>query len=380
MLFSAPMIVNGIGLPYFPSFLDYLGMSAAEIGIILAIPHIVRMIGTPLGSMAADRASDRSHVLLWSGTISFCTAIAFFYTHSFWSVLLVYALQGIFYAPYAPIAEAIIVTGVRRWGFDYGILRLWGSVAFVISTMIGGFLFGLFGGAMVVPAMAGFFLLTVIMAILAPKLGRAKMPAVEPAGGMLNASSPFWKVDFILVTGGAALVQGSHGMLFSFASIYWEKDLGFSGAEIGTFWMAGVLAEISMFFMASRLVARFSIWTLILTGCVVAVARWMIFPHITDFLPHLALQTTHAFTFASIHIGIQRFIMMRVGETRESSAQGFYQTFIALFNAIIILCSGYTYGTLGIYVFYIMAVLAVIGILMVLAARARQPQSVRSGG
>jgi PPP family 3-phenylpropionic acid transporter len=380
LLFCAPMMVNGIGLPYFPVFLDYLKMSASEIGVILAVPHLVRMIGTPLGAVAADRAKDRSSVLLWSATISLLTATALFHTHTFWAVLIVYALQGIFYAPYVPIAEAILITGVRRWGFDYGFLRLWGSVAFVLATLIGGWLFGEFGGAMVVPSMAGFFTLTVLMAILAPRLGRSVMPAVDPASGVLDTQNPLWRPDFVLVTGGAALVQGSHGMLFTFASIYWEKQLGFSGEQIGYFWTAGVIAEISMFFFATRLVARFSIWQLILTGCVIAVFRWVLFPHIFGFWPHLALQCTHAFTFAIIHIGIQRFIMQRISERQEASAQGFYTTFIALFNAVIILLSGFIYGYMGVHGFYLMAILAVVGVGMVAVAMQRQPQSARAGG
>lgn len=380
LLFCAPMMVNGIGLPYFPVFLDYLKMSASEIGIILALPHLVRMVGTPLGTYAADRASDRSHVLLWSATISFCTAVALFYTHSFWAVLIVYALQGIFYAPYAPIAEAILITGVRRWGFDYGFLRLWGSVAFIIATLVGGWLFGLFGGAMVIPSMAVFFLTTVVMAIAAPQLGRAPKLAADPSAGMLDTHNPLWRPDFVLATGGAALVQGSHGMLFTFATIYWERNLGFSGVDIGYFWTAGVVAEITLFFFATRLLARFSIWALILTGCVITVGRWLIFPHISGFWPHLALQCTHAFTFAIIHIGIQQFIMLRVGERQEASAQGFYTTFISLFNAIIILCSGYIYAAFGIRGFNIMAILAAIGVLMVYVAMLRQPQRAGSGG
>ncbi|MBL0372750.1 MFS transporter [Rhizobium sp. KVB221] len=378
LLFCAPMMVNGIGLPYFPWFLDYLEMSAAEIGIILAVPHLVRMIGTPLGAVAADRAKDRSHVLLWSAAISLLTAVTLFYTHSFWAVLIVYALQGIFYAPYVPIAEAILITGVRRWNFDYGFLRLWGSVAFILSTLLGGWLFGLFGGAMVVPAMAGFFLLTVVMAIVAPRLGRA--PAAEAHQGLSAERNPLWQPEFVLVTGGAALVQGSHSMLFTFASIYWEKQLGFSGIEISWFWTAGVIAEIVLFLFASRLLSRFSIWALILTGCMAAVARWIVFPHIDGFWPHFALQCSHAFTFAIIHIGIQRFIMERVGERQEASAQGFYTTYIALFTAIVTLLSGYIYGSLGIQGFYIMAVLAAVGALMVFAAMIRQPQRTRSGG
>ena len=253
-------------------------------------------------------------------------------------------------------------------------------MAFIIATLLGGWLFGLFGGAMVIPSMAVFFLSTVIMAIAAPRLGRARMTAAGSTAAVMDAKNPLWRLDFVLATGGAALVQGSHGMLFSFASIYWEKGLGFSGTQIGYFWTAGVLAEITMFFFATRLLARFSVWNLILTGCAIAVGRWLIFPHITGFWPHLALQCTHACTFAIIHIGIQRFIMLRVGERQEASAQGFYTTFISLFNAIIILCSGYIYAAFGIRGFNVMAILAAIGLLMVYAAMLRQPQRAGSGG
>jgi MFS transporter, PPP family, 3-phenylpropionic acid transporter len=120
LLFCAPMMVNGIGLLYFPVYLEDLKMSDIEIGMIVSIPFLVRMIGMPVGAFLADRVSDRAVILIWSAVVSFITSVMMFFTHSFWPVVFFYGVQSLFYAPYVPIAEAILVTGVRRWAFDYG--------------------------------------------------------------------------------------------------------------------------------------------------------------------------------------------------------------------------------------------------------------------
>jgi len=379
LLFCAPMLVNGIALLYFPVLLEDLKMTDVEIGVIVSIPFLVRMIGMPLGAMMADRVSDRSIVMMWSAIISLVTTVMMFFTHTFWPVALVYALQSLFYAPYVPIAEAILVTGVRRWGFDYGFLRLWGSVAFVLATLLGGWLLDLFGGSMVLPSMAIFFMLTIVMAILAPRLGRPHPVVNETHLSATPTQNPFWKPDFLLVIIGAALVQGSHGMLFAFATNYWTAH-GISGFQISFLWTAGVVAEITLFFISGRWLKHFSVWGLILTGSVIAVARWCLFPLVDGFWPFLALQCTHAFTFAIIHLGIQRFMMSRVAEGQGASSQGFYQTFVALFNVATAWASGYIFQVWGVDGFYSMAVVAVAGVVTVLVAMKLQPQSARSGG
>lgn len=379
LLFCAPMMVNGIGLLYFPAMLHARGMSDVEIGIIVSIPFLVRMIGMPIGAWLADRASDRAIVMIWSAVVSFATAVAMLFAQSFWPIALLCGLQSLFYAPFVPIAEAILVSGVRRWGFDYGFLRLWGSVAFVVSTLVGGWLLDLFGGAMVVPAMAAFFAVTILVAVMAPRLGRAT-PGEKPAGtAPAGGPSPFWQADFLLVVAGAAIVQGSHAMLFGFATNYWT-DHGVSGFEISFLWTAGVVAEILLFFLSGRYLARFgSVW-LVLLGSAVAVLRWTLFPLLDGFWPHLLLQATHAFTFAAIHVGIQRLLMERIGEERGASAQGFYQLFISIFSVLTAWASGFIFQAYGVQGFYAMTLVALAGVACVAAAMLLQPQSARSGG
>lgn len=377
LLFCAPMLVNGIAVLYFPVLLQDLRMTPAEIGIITSIPALMRILGMPVGSMAADRARDRTTVLIWSGIVSLATTLVMFHTVTFWPVLLIYAVQSLFYAPYVPIADAVLVTGVRRWGFDYGSLRLWGSVAFALTTFIG---FGLdrFGGAMVLPGLTLFFSLTIIMALTAPRLGRDLPPAPsDPAAAIVKAR--FWAPDFLLVIIGASVVMGSQSMLYAFATNYWKAQ-GISGVEISFLWLAGVLAEIGLFFISGRWLRNFSVWRLLILGSVVTAARWALFPYVSGFWPFFLLQCTHAFTYAMIHLGVQRFMISRVGDRQGASAQGFYQAATSIFAVGAGWASGYIYEAFGVYGFLSMSALVVVGLVVIFVAMFIQPHRSRSGG
>lgn len=378
LLFCAPMLVNGIALPYFPVWLNTLSMSDLEIGVILALPMFVRVLTAPVAGIIADRLGDRAIVLVWSAVLSLLTALALFVSPGFWPVLIIYTLQGAFYAPFFPIVDAIALSGVRRWGIDYSRTRVWGSVAFIGATMAGGVLIGLFGGRMVLPALAGGFTLLVAMALAAPRIGRPRRPSALTT---LADAPPraLRKPDLQLMLIGACIAHGSHAMLFAFSAIYWQ-GLGFSGTMIGLLWSAGVFAEVIFFIIARWLRKRINLWSMVAVGCAVAVGRWIVFPMELGFAGYFALQCLHAFTYASIHIGIQGKLIERVPEAQEGAAQGLYFFYMGGFTAIFTLLSGYLFNRFGVEAFYFMSVFALIGFALVVLAAYLQPQSAGFGG
>lgn len=378
LLFCAPMLVNGIALPFFPVWLDTLSMSDLEIGIILSLPMFIRVLTAPVAGIVADRLGDRAIVLVWSAGLSLLTALALFISPGFWPVLIVYTLQGAVYAPFFPIVDAIALSGVRRWGVDYSRMRVWGSVAFIGATMTGGALIGLFGGRMVLPALATGFVVLVVMAILAPRIGRPRRPSALTT---LADAPPraLRKPDLQLMLIGACIVHGSHALLFAFSALYWQ-GLGFSGTMIGALWSAGVFAEVIFFFIARWLHSKINLWSMVAIGCAVAVGRWIVFPMELGFAGYFALQCLHAFTYASIHIGIQGKLLERVSEAQEGAAQGLYFFYMGSFTAIFTLISGYLFNRFGVQSFYFMSFFAFIGFALVLLAGYLQPQSERLGG
>lgn len=385
LVFCAPMMVNGIALPFFPIWLETLSFTDFQIGIVLALPMFVRVFTAPVAGVIADRLGERSIVLMWSGILSLLTAFALFGVQGFWPVLLLYALQGAVYSPYVPITDAIALSGVRRWNFDYGRMRLWGSLAFILATMIGGWLAGLYGGAMVLPAMAFAFVLTVFGALIVPKIGKPRRPSPISAIATMPARSTLRQRDVQLMLIGVSLVNASHAMLYAFSVIYWRK-LGFGGTDIGILWSAGVLAEVILFVFAVSLRRRFNLWSMMIFGSTVAIGRWLVFPLEMSFAGYLVLQCLHAFTFAVLHISVQSRLVERVAEEQEASAQGLYFFYTGTFMAIATFISGYAYNWYGVHGFYLMSFIAAAGLAFVVAGRlvapqaGVQPQSVASGG
>jgi PPP family 3-phenylpropionic acid transporter len=383
LVFCAPMMVNGIALPFFPVWLETLSMSDFQIGIVLAVPLFVRVFTAPVAGIIADRIGERSIVLIWSALLSLATAVALFATGSFWPVLLIYTLQGAVYSPYVPITEAIMLSGVRRWNFDYGKMRLWGSLAFIVATMIGGWLAGLYGGAMVLPAMAAAFVLTVLGAVIAPRIGKPRRPSPITAIAEVPRTSTLRQRDVQLMLIGVSLVNASHAMLFAFSAIYWQK-LGFSGVDVGILWSAGVLAEVVFFLFAVQLRRRFNLWSMMIFGSTVAVGRWILFPMEMSFAGYFMLQCLHAFTYAIIHMSVQSRLVERVAEEQEAAAQGLYFFYTGIFTALATFLSGYAFSWYGVQGFYLMSLVAAAGLVSVIAGRLVapriQPQSVASGG
>ena len=374
LVFCAPMMVNGIALPFFPVWLETLSMSDFQIGVVLAVPMFVRVFTAPVAGMVADRLGERAIVLLWSGVLSLLTGLALFGAGSFWPVLLLYTLQGAVYSPYVPIAEAIALSGVRRWNFDYGRMRLWGSLAFIVATMTGGWLAGLYGGAMVLPAMAAAFALTVLGAFIAPRTGKPRRPSPISALATMPATATLrqWDVQLMLI--GVSLVSASHAMLFAFSAIHWQK-MGFSGTDVGILWSAGVLAEVVLFLFAVKLRQRFNLWSMMIFGGAAAVLRWVLFPIEMSFAGYFALQCLHAFTFAIIHISVQSRLVERVAEEQEGAAQGLYFFYNGICMAVATFLSGYFYSWYGIKGFYLMSVIAATGLVCVLAGRLAAPRT-----
>ncbi|MEA3535020.1 MFS transporter [Rhizobium sp. CC-YZS058] len=366
LLFSGPLLVNGFAMPFFPIWLATLHMSDPEIALILAVPMFLRVFTAPLAGVLADRMGERTRLLHVSAVLSLLTALALFVSDSFWFILVVYTLQGGVYSPYVPIVEAIALSGVRRWGFDYARMRLWGSIVFIVATMIGGELISLVGGSMVLPAMALSFAVMIGITFLAPKVGPPRRPSTLTS---LAAPQPkaLRRRDVQTLILGVGLVNGSHGMLFAFSALYWSK-IGFTGTEIGLLWSAGVLAEIAMFVVAKPLLLRMSLWVMILSGAALAVGRWLLFPLDLGFGGYLALQTMHAFTYALMHTGLQNQLVRQVPEEQEAGAQGLYFFYTGLSTAVCTFISGYAYAWYGASGFYAMSAVAALGVSLIVAA------------
>ncbi|MBP2549356.1 PPP family 3-phenylpropionic acid transporter [Neorhizobium galegae] len=378
LAYGAALGVNGILLPFFPVWLKSLALTDWQIGLILSLPIVLRVLSAPVAGFLADRLSERVRILLFSAILSITTALLLMVVDGFWMVLLVFGLQGAAFAPFTPILESITVMGVRRWGYRYGTIRVWGSIGFVVTTLIAGWAVQRFSASIVPLSAAIAFSLTLGAALIVPRLGRAvASPAkADPDRGQGAARRRALPVepDLNLLMIGCTLVQSTHGMYYAFSGIHWQQ-LGFSGSQIGVLWSAGVVAEILFFFLSGLFARKVSPIALMTFGSVVAVLRWLLFVQPLGFAAATLLQCSHAFSFAFLHFGMQQKIVESVHESRESTVQGTYFFYNGVFLAASTFLSGLIYRALGQNSYYLMALVAAGGLVLTLLAARRAPSA-----
>jgi PPP family 3-phenylpropionic acid transporter len=371
----------GVYVPFFPIWLESRGLPASWIGIVLAVPIIVRILVTAPLMTLADRSVGARRLIAGA-----CFAVSAIYLTLLAvsgpvAIAVLVALMAVAQAPIIPTADLVTIQAIRRDSrLDYGRVRLWGSIAFLIASIGGGYLLEVLPADAVV-----WFLFS--LAVGAMATAWAVVPESAPAHADLRPESvrsdpagiplALW-----FVIGAGACTQASHGALYAFGSIHW-RDLGFSSATIGLLWAVGVVAEILVFAVLGRSVGRGSALGLLLLGAGAGLIRFAALAADPGLAATFVLQALHGLTFGATHLGTMGALAQLAPEGGRGRAQGVMASAHAFAMASATGLSGLLFRAAGPLVFLAMVPLAAAGLAFALLARrtARaHPQSAGDGG
>ncbi|HMQ57980.1 MAG TPA: MFS transporter [Rhizobiaceae bacterium] len=361
LFYCAIFVSAAVFGPFFPLWLTHHGIEPTGISIILSTNMLIGVILTPVFAMIADRSPDRAIVLTILCWLTFAFACGFLLTPTFWGVLAAVIGLSVFGKPQVPLAEAITLSGVRRYGVDYATARMPGSIVFMVCAFVAGFgieKIGIDAWPLVyVPAV----ILPAFVALAMPRVGRPRYSTPIAALAQGGAFGLLRSRPFVTMLTASSLVGASHAMLHGFSSIYWSQ-LGYSGAWIGAFWAVSVIAEVAFFRVSSRFIARFGARNLLMAAGLAGAARWFLFPLLgggwfgaTGFL---VIQLAHALTYAAAHLCTQHLIVRDIDEGDLGAAQSLVFLTTNLTMGLLIAAGGPLYVSLGGFSFWTMAVMS----------------------
>ncbi len=376
MFYAGYLAVPGVYVPFFPVWLAYRGLSATEIAICVSVPYLVRVFATPAGSVFADRAPNRRFAIRLFIAIGIAAWLFVDLPSTFWPILVLSVTSQIFWGLSMPAADALTLTGVRQFGVDYGRVRLFGSVAFIVTNLLSGLALNyLWGDSAIFWMVLGVLLVSAAVSIqlpVTPKAIRARDDLERPDAPPLRAflgGGPM----FVAVLVAAGLVQASHAELYSFGSIHWQAR-GFTAGQIGILWAVGTGSEVVLFAFAARLFRNVDAVSVIAVGAVAAIVRWSLFSLEPGFAGSVALQLLHALSFGATFMGVQKAITEWIPEETTGGAQGFNVVVTSATLGIGTLISGPLYETLGGHAFLAMVVPALAGLAIVILRRPTRPR------
>jgi PPP family 3-phenylpropionic acid transporter len=360
--FGGFFLINGVALPWFPVWLHGRGLTDVEIASIIAIPLAVRVSMAPLGGFIADRTPTRRfavRLFLVPAALVFLLAST---ATTYWPLLLFTGGAFTLWQMALPAGEALALTGVRRFGFDYGRMRLWGSVAFISANVGSGVLLGFLPVSAIFWFIFAAFSMAALTGFVLPKNPRvvraiddATRPETRPAWKVLGHPAVFAPI----LAGG--LIQGSHADFYSFGSIYWQS-LGFSPLQIGGFWAMSIACEVLLFVWSGAVVRRIGPYAMLAIGGVAAIVRWSLLPFDLGGAGFMALQCLHALTFGAVFLGNQFAVVRAVPEEMAASAQSIVVLVGGLVMAGMTALSGPLYAAFGPDSFRIMIVLPLLAL------------------
>ena len=351
-VYAAYFLAIGILLPFWPLWLDSRGLDAAQIGLVLAAAFWIKVAAEPVMARVVDRTGRTRLPTALLGILAAAGYVALTGVHGFWPILVVSAAIAACMHPILPVMESVTLSHAARSGYDYGRMRLWGSVSFICATMGVGWILGIWQADSVVWMMAVASGLVALGCWCAPE--RVRSSGVARPGRREWMQIARRLAVLVLVAG---LIQASHTVLYGFASLHW-RSIGISEFTIGLFWTAGVLAEIVLFAVMGRL--RLGAHHLLALAALAGVIRWPLLA-VADTVPVIfAAQLLHAATFAAAHLGAMIFLTRVVPPARAATGQALYYALVGgVIGGCMMPVAGMLFDRIGADAFWVMAVLCV---------------------
>ncbi len=316
--YGAVFLAVGIYQPFWPVFLKSRGLSAAEIGLVFALASWIRIATGPAIAQIADRSGRAKATLVVVAALCLAIFTGFYSAQGFWPILLVMLPAAICFQPMIPLIESQTMAAVQRERLDYGRIRLWGSLTFILGTVGAG---ALITGRE--PDLVFFLVLGALALTLLAALALPAALARRPDGTSLNPLRLLRDGRFLLFLGAASLIQASHAVYYGFSALHWQAA-GLSEATIGLLWAEGVAVEVLLFAFSGAVAARAGPAVLLALAALAGILRWTLLATSTDLGLLIAVQALHALTFGAAHLGAMHFIARAAPPGLGATAQSLY--------------------------------------------------------
>lgn len=369
-------VTGGVVVAYFPIWMSNLGLTGPQIGVVNALPLFLVLVSSLFVGRLADRASDWRVVIVALAVTAALASFGFAFVSGFWGVLLVFALC---YTPadaLVPVLDAATLRMTQRRKTNFGAIRAWGTVGFIVSAALGGVLIGWLGGEAFVPMFIAAAVLRGVLALQLPNFrapGHAEVLATPSTGGMRALMRPW----FILPCVAFALINATHFFLGFMGGLVWRMD-GIPEAWFGPLAAYAAVGEAAAMFLWGRMGLKISARNLLIIAALVDAVRYVAMA-LHPSLPVLfALQTLHAVAFPFAYFGLLHFVADWAPEENAAEAQGFASMLTQGFAIVTFLTFGSLVGAMGGQVFFVASGMCAAAAAAVLWSKRLMPRHKRA--
>jgi PPP family 3-phenylpropionic acid transporter len=319
--FAYFLMLGGIA-PFFSLYLNKLGFSGVQIGVLLALMPLARVVAPPAWAWLADHQGSRRPLVRMTTAAAAVTCAGFLFAKTFSALFVVILLLNIFWCAALPLVEATTMAHLKGRLGDYGRIRVWGSVSFMMSVIVLGQILDRTGIFWLPVMLLALFTLNALAAWILP-VDHAQPHHEEhvPLRAILR------RPEVLALFAACFLMALAHGPYNTFYSIHLVEH-GYSKSAVGWMWALSVLAEIFVFLLMPGLLKRYPIPAIMSFSLGCAVLRFLIIGWLPQSTVLMGLaQIMHAATFGAHHAAALAAIHQFFRGRTQSRGQALYTSF-----------------------------------------------------
>ena len=275
--------VYGFFLPVLSHYLkNFLGFTPVQVGVIMAMPALAAILAPFVVVRIADRIVSAERLLAISHIVAAAIMIVLYYQDRYISWVALYLLYGLAFVPTFALTNAVAFHHVTDAKREFGGIRMWGPVSWVVVGWGFGYVWLRGGGtdlatSRLPQALVLAALTSVIMGAYALTLPVSKVKREQTKGlGLRDALSVFLRPDLLLLCGLTFFNALVH-QLYYYGMGPFLSQIGFADSHIMPAMSMGQFGEVFVMLALGRCLAALGFKRVFLIGVLAQSVRCLVF-------------------------------------------------------------------------------------------------------
>lgn len=355
----------GLFFPFITIYYRSIGLAGTQIGLIGMVGALSAAVGSTTWGMINDRLGKITWVysMVCLGGIVMSQVVV--RLHDFWLLLPAVAAFSFFNSGLIPLLDSAVLRILGPYRQSYGAYRLWGSLGFVLTCSVSGYLLERSGLSLI--------FITYPAALLVFWLATRWLPTIAPGRGANLFSglremvrNPRWVLFaasiFILWLAGMA------GLTFLSIVL---KEMGATERIIGLNSTIAALAEIPLLVGSSWALRKFGPSRLLVVAMAAYCVRLVLYSFMPSVTWALWISLFQSLSYCPFLVGSVAYANEQAPEHLKSTSQGLLATIMNLANLFGSPVGGFLFDHTGRMTMYlVLAGLAFLSLLLFVGGQA----------
>ena len=354
---------------YLNLFLNDSGFNMSAIGLVQSAATLALVLVQPLWGVLSDKSKSKNRIISLLALVTALVCLSFYaFRAALWLAFCV-MLFTVFFNPIITLQDNYTLEYLEGRKWDFGHIRLGGTLGYAICAMLVGFVIGTNYGQ-IFWMMSIFFLAVCACYMTLPQVeGHRQKHEKVKYSILLKDRTLRWMLVFNVI-----YYLGT-AFYFQFYPLYFRNELGASTRLVGMLTFFSAMSEVPFFWFAHKLEKKFGVKRIMLFAGAATALRWFLLFFISEPVAVLFINMLSGCGYVGFSYCLIKYINDTVPKSMRATAQSLNAILGTIFSKILFApLGGVLSDLLGIRVMLLTAGIVMLCGVTLFAIAFRPPQ------